>query len=931
MSTLHTYKDPTPLPRTSPVDVLSREDAHEASSQRIGGKAKGLVMLDALGVPVPSWYVLPSEAFVTHLTSSPRIGEVLRQAVAFDALDLEGDEERARSEAAALSRAFQALILDAPFEDRVICALRGPIADLLSFGEGGIAVRSSMVGEDGTSHSFAGQLDSFLYLKSEETILDAVRKCWASAYSLHALMYKRGAGMSAGILPVAVILQVMIEGEASGVMFTAHPTSGHPEQILISSAWGSGEGVVSGACDTDTFVWSRARGDLSCQIANKDREVCRNEEGEGTYERAIEDERRRMAPSLKPHHVSALADLAILLDSVSDTPFDVEWTLRGDDLFVLQARPITCAIAIAADKEGARRLFDNSNIQESYCGVTTPLTYSFAAHAYREVYIQTFRLLGVSDRKVRALAPTLDNLLGLIEGRIYYNLQSWYEGLTILPSFGKNKADMEAMMGVSEPVDFVEDEVLTPLQMITRLPRLGLTLMRFKRRFATIDADVTSFLSGFEALADAYPHEEIGQMSLSQATETLRLLEERALARWDVPIVNDFYCMMSVGRLRRMIERAGVDAPDEMMADLLGGEEGIESTEPTRLLMECASHLRRDASIEWSERASTYAPLDLLSLIESEAPDVWEEIERYIARYGDRTMGELKLETRTLRQDRSFLGRILGNYLVQSELHPETLRAQERERRRGAERALAARLRPLDRMRMRRVVRQARQSVKHRENTRLARTRLFGLFRSLYLCIGARLHEAHKLDSPRDIFYLTRDEIIAFVEGRAVTRDLSSLVALRREEFEGYEECGPPHRIETFGAVYIGNPFDAPVVEATEHEAHMLHGTGCYSGRVRAKLRVIRCPDEVNRLDGRILTTLRTDPGWAPLFPSASGILVERGSTLSHSAVVARELGIPAIVGVPNLLAIVEDGEEVTLDGGRGEVRRHIHDEGGAS
>ena len=228
----------------------------------------------------------------------------------------------------------------------------------------------------------------------------------------------------------------------------------------------------------------------------------------------------------------------------------------------------------------------------------------------------------------------------------------------------------------------------------------------------------------------------------------------------------------------------------------------------------------------------------------------------------------------------------------------------------------------LERRKLGALLEAARASVKHRENMRLARTRLFGVFRSLYLAIGARLVDAGVLEHERDVFYLTREEITAYFEGRSVTRNLAGVVSLRREEFEDYERREVSHRIDAFGPVYIGNRFAPAPVAKEALDASVLQGTGCYSGVVEANLAVVMSPDDELDLDGQILTTLRTDPGWAPLFPTAGGILVERGSTLSHSAVVARELGIPAVVGVPNLLAIVQDGERVRLDGGAGTVER---------
>ena len=215
-----------------------------------------------------------------------------------------------------------------------------------------------------------------------------------------------------------------------------------------------------------------------------------------------------------------------------------------------------------------------------------------------------------------------------------------------------------------------------------------------------------------------------------------------------------------------------------------------------------------------------------------------------------------------------------------------------------------------------------RDAVKAREALRLDRTRLFGLYRDVYLAIGARLHEAGRLDAPRDVFWLTTDEIAAYDAGRSVTKDLAALARLRASEFERFRRAEPPHRIETVGPVYHGNSLTRPEPAPEALVAEVLTGTGCYPGVVESAVAVVSSPDDDLSVNGRILVTVRTDPGWAPLFPTCTGLLVERGSTLSHSAVVARELGIPAIIGIRELTRVLGDGELVRMDGAEGTVHR---------
>ena len=202
------------------------------------------------------------------------------------------------------------------------------------------------------------------------------------------------------------------------------------------------------------------------------------------------------------------------------------------------------------------------------------------------------------------------------------------------------------------------------------------------------------------------------------------------------------------------------------------------------------------------------------------------------------------------------------------------------------------------------------------------RTKIFGLMRDVYLEIGNQLAFYGIIDEARDVFYLTVEEIEAYVDGRSVQSKFRPLVASRKEEFSSYEKEELPHHFTTCGPVYHHNRYEYKNREEVRADAEELKGIGCYPGRVEQKVKLIFSPHDELNLNGQILCTVRTDPGWAPLFPTAGGILVERGSTLSHSAVVARELGIPAIVNIPGLTKILVDGERVRMDGATGVIQR---------
>lgn len=890
--------------------ILGSEDVAGAAETTVGGKAKGLAELAAVDVAVPPWFVVTDAAFQLHLDRGTGGAKVDDELAVLTVHDRDADDFRRAVEYSSrvIARSIERTLLSDSLRARLDKALK-------DLGPGPVAVRSSMAGEDSAAASFAGQLESFLFREELEEVVEALKFCWASALATRVLLYRLQHEDVLTRPHMGVVIQKMVHGDRSGVAFAAHPVSGVRHHALVSAAWGLGEGIVGGVCNTDDFTWDTAADvEIDASIAHKDIQVEPAPEGApGTVERPVPAERADVR-CLTPDEVGQVARAAARISQLRGAAQDIEFTFAGGRLHLLQARPIT-SLPTPRNTDGPERVFDNSNIQESYCGVTTPLTFSFAAHAYASVYEQTMRAVSLPEATIAAHRDMLRNMLGLVNGRVYYNIANWYRGLLLLPSFGRNKADMEAMMGLTEPVDFVQDEVLSATDKLARLPGLVRTAWRLWRRIRGLDRAVPAFLAEFQRAYASIDRASFATATFSQLMDALAAIEEGMLDRWSVPIVNDFAVMMSSGRLRRLLEAA--DAAD-LYIPLMTGEEGIESTEPTRMLLRMARDARGDSGLQ--QVIEHREPTDALALLRERFPPFAAQIDTYVERYGDRVMGELKLETVTLREDPAFVVRVLRNYLRADPIDPDDIVTRERAARAEAEAALMGKVGFLRRRAARKALAAARTAVKYRENLRLARTRMFGLVRDAYRALGHRLAEAERLADPRDVFYLTTDELLAYHEGRSVNADLGSVAAARRAEFAAYEAEDPGHRIQTLGPVYHGNSLIPPPPPV--NEARTLRGIGCYPGIVDSTLRVILSPEDELDVGGRILTTLRTDPGWAPLFPTAAGIAVERGSTLSHSAVVARELGIPAVVGVPGLLAAVRDGERVRLDGAEGTLER---------
>jgi phosphohistidine swiveling domain-containing protein len=879
----------------------------------LGGKAANLARLEALGLPVPPWYVVATGAFESALGD-------LRGRIA-SRLDGAADLGPASAEIRAW---ILSLHLPPGLENEIAAAHRVRIGDDGAF----VAVRSSAAGEDAAGESFAGLHDSFLFVRGREQILASIRKVWASAYNERALAYRRAKGIPLDAIAVAVVVQTMIEARTSGVLFTANPTSGSVHEIVISSLWGAGEGLVSAGFDADTYLVGKETLEVAETLAVKAEElVLDREAGSGLIHRAVSGDLQRRS-SLSREETLSLARLGIAVERHYRRPQDLEFAVDATGrLFLLQARPVTTVEEIGP-AAGNRLLWDNSNIIESYSGVTSPMTFSFIRRAYTIVYHCFAEVMGIDARTVRANREVFENMLGLFRGQVYYNLQNWYRLIRLFPGFNYNKSFMESMMGVREPAGTEATEARpSGYQRYTvELPALLRLVGRSLRNFYHIRRIVTDFQARFRALYERWSAMDFRAMAPHELADLYQEMEDKLLWEWKAPIINDFFVMVFYGTLKKLCVSWCGDASGSLQNDLICGEGGIESTEPTKMLLALAAEARKDPELR--RLLLETPPEDLAREVpaDSRYAAFAAGIARYLDLYGFRCVNELKLEEHSLKDRPAFLYQILRNYLASED--PAGMDAASMEQREGtirqdAEKKAFTAIRSAPRRRIfRRVLANARLGVKNRENLRFARTRIYGLLRELLRAVGEDFREEGLLDAVDDVFYLTLDEVWDFTKGRSVTTNLRALAALRRDEFDAYRRGdAPADRFETFGLPYHRNLFKGRPQAASPSEPGVLRGTGCCPGIVTGPIKVLRTPNEDARLDGEILVAERTDPGWVPLYPSVSGLLIERGSILSHSAIVAREMGIPTIVGIAGLVSTLKSGQVVTMDGGAGTVR----------
>ncbi|TDC81126.1 PEP/pyruvate-binding domain-containing protein [Actinomadura sp. 7K507] len=858
----------------------------------IGHKFTRLETLRAAGFPIPDFFCLPAAEFDRALGG-------LRDAV--PPVPSVPVADWCTAAGAALSKAVPegeaaARLLDA-FDERIGAQGMAAVRACVVPGEDGI-------GEDSEDDPFAGMSDSFLYVR-RDGLLEAVARCWASAFKAEAVRYRTLKGIDPATARVAVGIQRMVPGTRSFVAFTRDPRDGTRHHI-IAAAHGIGEGVVQERADVDHFFVDPKTGTVRAEVVAK-RRMVGPPAGAETEPRVTEvPDGLRDAPVLTDGQAQEVAALAARVEELFGGPQDIEGTFTPDGaVHLVQARPL----AGSAPDTGPRVHWGNHNITESFPGVSGALAYTQARMFYELAFTDLYRRMGVPALGSRcANAHRLPRMVGHLDGRVYYRLDDWQELHGQLPVFDLVRAGWEEGMGISGEV-----------RASWRRPRarIAAALPLIAWRAAGHRRATARFLRWWDGLI-AEIHDPAARPLAERSPDELIVLYRHVWAgvsrHWGVTLANAVYGLLLM-RAGTALLRRWADAGPELLAGLLCGGRENRSLAAAR------------AAIALAERAAAIPALKAALLAADGAGEesvraVWDDIaagrhgspiaaaaRAYLRRYGDRAMHDLKLDEPTPRQRPWTVAATIAP-LVRQGATVAGSRAGEARAAADARRRLRAACRdPLRRATLTAVLSMMRWCVRTREDTRFARTQLFGLSREVMWRLGGHLAEAGMLDDPMDVHDLTVEEVTGAFDGTLPA--LLSIPAGRpvAAALQRVRPAGAPER--RYGGEALHGDGD-----------EVLHGLGSSGGTVRGRAKVVLDPG-IAPADcaGRILVARETDPGWLPLMIAASGLVVERGTLLSHTAVTGRLLGVPAAVAVGGATGRIPDGAWIELDGRTGTVR----------
>lgn len=721
------------------------------------------------------------------------------------------------------------------------------------------AIRSSAVDEDGKEFSFAGVMDSFLNI-TKPSIITYIKRCYLSAFSPLAIKYRKTNNLKLTNIKMAVIVQEMVDAEIAGVANTINPVTNNPDEFLISVVEGLGDALVSGEKESIDYI-------VNGSIIKGDN------------------------PLLSHKMIKKIVKLCYQVLQSSITFQDIEFAIKNNKVYFLQARAITTYQHINITNK--RVVYDNSNIIESYSGVTTPLTFSFAKEVYEKVYTQTLKVGKVNDKLMNRLKPYLEDMIRFHENKIYYNLNSWYKLTSIFPNRQNNLNYMENMMGVKTKMTKVENIKMSLFDLI----KVGIILIKKLNQMPKLS---TKFLEKFNNVVTPYLANEFEGYTSQQLIELYHEIEVNIVDDFTTPIINDLGAMMYYGRLTKMVKKLGFEDPDGFISNAVSKQGEVVSTMSAPLYQNIILVIRNDEEI--LNDFKCMSPQALYQKYHNDSP-LSNSISEYIKMFGPRVMDELKLETETLYENPIFLYEMLQNS-IKNNLTIKTYQTEN----------ISYDFIPKSKqLKLKRLIKKTKYFIKNREELRLRRTYLYSVIRKIYLRIGKNFETENIIENYRDIFYLKKDEISMIINGEInKIRNPKQSIIKRKKAYEENKTKPVYNRIVLYGNQALNVYTD---VTSTQTLKGIPSGAGVVDGRVKL------VTDPKNAIiNNEIMLAMRTDPGWIMLFPMCKGLIVERGSILSHSAVVAREMGIPAVVGVLGATSIIKDGDYVHLDGIKGEV-----------
>ena len=856
--------------------VLDLREIDQAQVEVVGGKGAHLGELSRIeGIRVPAGFCVTTDAFRRIVEEAPSIDDRLDRLSRVS----RDDRNTIRTLSAEIRRTTEGIAIP----DDLAEAITGALTRLGA--QAAYAVRSSATAEDLPTASFAGQQDTYLNIVGSAAILLHVSRCWASLFTERAVTYRLRNGFDHRKVHMAVVVQQMVFPEAAGVLFTADPVTSNRKIVSVEASFGLGEALVSGLVNAD--VYEVRDGEIVTKAVAAKQLAIHAVAGGGTQEVAIELERQEQ-PALTDAQVVRLAQIGRRIEAHFGRPQDIEWCLVDDGFQIVQSRPITTLFPIPAAGD------DENHV--------------YVSVGHGQMMTDAMKPLGLSMWKLTALPPMHD-----AGGRLFVDV-------TQRLASPASRAGLLELMGKGDPL--IGDALQTIVERDGFLPSLpdgGPAGLHAGGPAASIETDsaiVTDLV-------------ERSQASLATLQRDIRTTSGPARFDFLLAAFEEHKRLLGDPLVMQAV-MAGMEATwwlNDNLQEWLGEKNAADTltlsapgnvtSEMGLALLDVADVIRPHPEVvAFLQDVEDDGFLDELTELRG-GQEAHDAIAAYLDRYGMRCVGEIDItRPRWSERPTALVPVILDNVRL---FEPG---ARERRVEHGRQEAEKKEQDVLERLRAlpdgerkaeetKRMIDRVRTFIGYREYPKYAIISRYFVYKQALLEEAERLVQAHVLREKEDSFYLTFRELHDVVRTNQVDEQL---IRERKDAFRSYEALTPPRVLTSEGEAVAGayRRDDAP--------AGALVGVPVSSGTVEGRARVIVDMAEADVEPGDILVTAHTDPSWSPLFVAISGLVTEIGGLMTHGAVIAREYGLPAVVGVENATRLIQDRQQIRVNGTDGYV-----------
>lgn len=864
--------------------VLEFREIDKTKQMVVGGKGMNLGECSRIdGILVPEGFCVTTEAFKRVIGENDELHQLL------DQLTVQKVDERKRI--SEISRKIRDLIEGIEIE-------KGIEEDidrcLLTFGfEHAYAVRSSATAEDLPFASFAGQQDTYLNIKGKDAILQHISKCWASLFTDRAVIYRMQNGFDHRKVYLSVVIQRMLFPQASGILFTADPVSSNRKVLSIDASFGLGEALVSGLVSADNYKVQEGR-IMEKKISTKKLAIYARKEG-GTMEKEI-GPGQQVLSTLSDEQVLELERIGRKLEAHFGCPQDIEWCLVGDTFYIVQSRPITTLYPIP-----------EANDQENHVYVSV---------GHQQMMTDAMKPLGLSFWLLTTPAP-----MRKAGGRLFVDV-------TYMVASSENRKMLVEAMGQHDPL--MKDALINIIErgdFIKSLPDDKQEQSSGKSNKSVSSADSRAqFENDPTIVSDLIKRSQTSIEELKQNIQTKSGSDLFDFILEDIQILKKIL----FDPQSSAVFMAAIDASswiNEKMNKWLGEKNAADT-----LSQSVPNNITSEMGLALLDVADVIRPypevIDYLQQVKDDnfmdelvkfdgGQETQDAIYDYLGKYGMRCAGEIDItKTRWSEKPTTLVPMILSNI---KNFEPN---ASNRKFEQGRQEALKKEQEILDRLKRlpdgeqkaketKRMISLIRNFIGYREYPKYGMVNRYFVYKQALLKEAEQLVQANVIHEKEDIYYLTFEELQEVVRTNKLDYQI---ISKRKDEYKLYEKLTPPRVITSDGEIIVGeykrgNLMDEAIV-----------GLPVSSGVIEGRARVILNMEDADLEDGDILVTTFTDPSWTPLFVSIKGLVTEVGGLMTHGAVIAREYGLPAVVGVVNATKLIKDGQRIRVNGTEGYI-----------